>query len=462
MKTLKSILSLTIAATLSSCAFSKEDPNKDKTDNGVAGQQGPLAQKDALKVSYQAVGEYHKFDVVLEWPNLENCLPRLQKENLTTQASTWIPVSDEHLIDGVYNRVDANQSEGHELRYNLMCLNSVSTPIDIKEIKLPYDLVIRGSQNLENIVAKMGFLKSSAGELSINVERFALTEGSVLETESKNVRVEFKEGYFERSSLLRNHNSLRLHYPAAAEANVLGQSGSTITLVGDRAVGNLNLDRKGYPGRNGQTGQNADPSLHPARNPAVGRNSTYAFEIKTRTGGDICGGRGGGRDFRPSGPCEYLSMKCVRPADSGPTGFRGAPGGRGGQAHPGGNTGKIFINVKDRTNLVVNQTSAGGVAGQPGQGGNGGLGGSPGTPGQSLWLEALRGYMGMAPAPQDSDAKVMDRTGIRADPCPAPSVGSVGPLGPQGPEGARSIDGLVEPIFVWDQDANSYLEWRTN
>lgn len=458
MKSKKSLLSLTIAATLSACAFSKEDPNKDKKDNGVAGQQGPLAQKDALRVRYEAPGEYHKFNVILEWPQLENCVPRLQKENLSTQTVTWIPVGPEHLTNGVYKRTEFNQTEGHELRYNLLCLNSISTPIDIKEIKLPYDLVVRGSQNLENLVAKMGFQKNSEGELNIKVERFALTEGAVLETESKNVKIEFKRGNFDSRGILRNHVSNRLDYDAAAEAQVLGQAGSTITLVGDRAVGTLNFDRKGYPGRNGEQGPDADPNIRPEKNPAVGRNSEYQIEIGYRRGGDVCGGRGGGiRDLRRLGPCEYLIMKCTRTADPAPQGLRGFPGSRGGQAHPGGNTGKIFINVKDRKDLVINQTAVGGEKGRPGRGGTGGPGGEPGTPGQSVWLQTLKAYIGTI-----HDDEAIRLGGIRSDPCPAPAAGQVGPQGPHGPDGADSLDGMVEPIFVWDQDANSYLDWRTN
>jgi hypothetical protein len=280
------------------------------------------------------------------------------------------------------------------------------------------------------------------------------------------VRVEFKSANFHPRSQFKNHLTNYLDYEAAAEANVLGQEGSTITLVGDRAVGTLNFDRKGYPGRNGDNGQDADPNLRPEKNPAVGRNAEHILKVVYKWSRS-CDGVADpvprrDRFRRHLDSCEYVEIKCARPADHGPQGLQGFMGGPGGQAHPGGHTGKVFIQIKDRTQLVVNQTAAGGLAGRPGFGGQGGPGGDPGTPGQSFWIQSVRDFMGMAAWDSDENVLASARLSPRHDPCPAPSAGSVGPRGPQGPDGPTSVNGMIEPLFVWDQDANAFIEWRTN
>lgn len=443
-----SLLSLHLV--LSGCAFSKEDPNKDKDNtSGVAGRAGPLAQKDALKIRYEAAAEYHRFNVILEWEPIENCLPRLHRENTTTNVSSQLAVREE-ATDGLYRRVDMNQHEGHELIYTLTCLNSETTAVDIKEIKLPMDLVVSGHQNIEELAARKGF-KRSDDSVSLHIERLLFEPGAILEMASTNVSIVFKRAEFSPGSTIRNYISEYQTYEVAKQLDILGRPGTSIELIGQQARGSITFDRKGYPGKHGEDGEDADQSVRPPKNAAIG--DPGSFQVGTR------------KRKLPLGPgaiVSVLDVKCLRHPSDGPIGRQGYPGSTGTPGLAGGNTGTLKLKIIDLSGLRLNHYSEGGKGGIGGQGGLGGPGGEGGDPDNSGFEAAVRAYTQM-PASQYSWEKVVSTHspifGL-SNPC---TLGKVGPTGERGeqPAPARDgADGIVEPIMIWNEQSKSYMEWR--
>lgn len=463
MKT-KILFVMSVFVILSGCAFSKEDPNKNKTVPSEPGRQGPLAKKEALKLSYQASPEYHKFDVTIEWQEIENCLPQLHRENVTTETHSKLAVSATPDSDGVYRRVDRNLNEGHELRYTLMCLNSASTSIDTKEIQLPFDLVLEeGRHDFTQIAERLKMANvQTDGSLRVQVERFVMDDHAILATGYPQVYLQFKSANLAQRSLIQNFLDRDIEYAQANKDGKLSRSGATLTFQGESMKGHLNLKRRGFPGEHGLDGQDVAADDRPAKNPAKGTDARYRFEWVQDRSSAMCRPERPGRDLSNRNDCRKLLVRCEVPAQSGPRGFEGYMGGVGQNGAVGGSTGKVYVIVKDRTQLLINDDSAGGEGGRRGNGGNGGQGGDPGDPGQSDWQKAVRDFLGM-PESRFSWKDVQGQMGhsnLSSDPCTSPTQGLIGPTGPTGPYGQHGRDGLIEPIMIWNFETNTYIEWR--
>lgn len=118
-------------------------------------------------------------------------------------------------------------------------------------------------------------------------------------------------------------------------------------------------------------------------------------------------------------PC-FKHWYCSRQTGNGGRGARGARGNTGGRGGAGGNSAKVFVKIKDPSELQVTTEVRVGLGGEGGLGGDGGDGGAGGDAGS-----------------QDRRKK-----------CRTAHSGSQGPVGDQGSPGARGASGSKKAVCL--------------
>ncbi len=203
------------------------------------------------------------------------------------------------------------------------------------QVPVPKDLVFAQSMTLDQ-------------DIKITGGRLFLGLGAVITTQGHHLEILVDELHADGATLQTWPSG------AKAQADTTGRSGGQMTVVTQKAFGQLLVYLRGEAGGDGSDGTAAPPQPKGQ----TGANAVYDYDIIN------------------AGPA-----KCVHGASSGENGKPGHPGLPGHNGQRGGSSGKLNFKVTELSQLDLKHISIPGDSGRAGAGGAGGAGGQGGDPG---------------------------------------------------------------------------------
>ena len=308
--------------------------------------------------------------------------------------------------------VDQDVETGATYRYEWTIVGNDQITESV-EIKIPHDLLIQDDVNLAS--SEHPFRSGQS------FRKVIFSKGTRLITSGQDFRLEADEIHFD--------GNIIMSWPEGDRASVLDprKDGGRITVIANQAVGRVRFELRGRHGEDGsdQFAERPDPALRGGKGPA-GRNAVTVKRWSSCDGGVVT----------------CASYHCVTdpgdglPGYRGQTGWKGSPGGRGGDA------ASLLLKVIERQDLEFTVSSMPGEGGRGGIGSPGGEGGPGGDPGVPV-AEGVR----FATEP------FVNCRAARAGP-----PGEPGERGPQGDSGVRGRSAQICIVDPQNQRCEDFVE----
>ena len=235
-------------------------------------------------------------------------------------------------------------------------------------IIVPKDYVVSGENTVRElrgfnrlVLVRGGVLRTLGQDLSIEVNEI-ISDGGVISTFSEN---------------------------AKAPLGQSGRAGGSVRIVARRGSGQLVVQASGESGGDGRDGENgpAGTTGGPGQPGDWGMNPTLYTSLD---GNYLDSFARSMRQFpRPPKDSEWKRALngipfyvCARPPTAGETGGNGGPAQDGGSGGAGGDSGKVYVQILEDSEIQVRASGEVGLPGLGGRPGKGGLPGNGGPPGQ--------------------------------------------------------------------------------
>ncbi|MFN7453866.1 MAG: hypothetical protein ACK5RO_04320 [Pseudobdellovibrionaceae bacterium] len=466
----KSILmTLLVAILAAGCAFKKDNGNDESENKSPNPPQVKEVPRGVLKAKVSPNdSRLHVFDIELNWNALESCNAQIKQLNLDNGSSMYLQVTEQSIEKKKV--LVTNLPEGTKFQFELSCLGYPIPFVEAVQVRTPFDLSIDNLVDEEEL-QKRGIIDSRSSELRI--VRLRIGAAGILQLSDRISVMKFSSADFIRGSRIINHKQEALTFLPAQARGLLGQSGASLEFLGNLATGHLNLDLRGYPGKEGEPGRDRAADELPTT-PKNGESASFKFEgaptetfeeCAQRRADDLTRPRGRGDRLSAYRRCNILRVTCEKEATDGES-FRGLPGGPGQMGKQGGSSGKVVLKINDISNLLIKAVATPGEGGPQGVGGQGGSAPNVVTqPGSTSFIPQLKTYLNW---PQDmSDEEVMRRIDRRweyAKPCSyqpkhGQNLGQGFTGESQNPQ-MQGPRGEVEDVMVWESSVQGYRAIR--
>ncbi|NBX92308.1 MAG: hypothetical protein EBQ85_03645 [Proteobacteria bacterium] len=351
---------------------------------------GPLG----LKAEFHPLEEPHHYEVQLNW-FVEKREPSIF---FIIKRSDW---NDGRVVQGDQGFFqDREVTEGQTYSYQVQMLNASAGPsTDFAQIQIPKDRVFESGETV---------IKGEIKEFY----RIVLKKGAKLFWQGEKLEIDTGEIVSEDAVMESFSPNLKIASPG-----VPGRDGGKLILKANKIHGNLYIRADGQKGGQGLSGENGQSG-------AKGRRGAETFLYW-----------GNPLNF-PYTAINYRGhwFYCDPPRPPGSQGEAGSDGSPGGTGLAGGNSARIFIEIKNAETGTVFLTRQPGEGGLGGEGGPGGSGGEGGEPGVIDWQT----HTPNLPSPGEAPFEEFQQCrGIK---------GPTGLTGKQGTSGQRGSSGFEAPF----------------
>lgn len=312
--------------------------------------------------------------------------------------------TSEEIATGISREyLDENVVTGYLYKYEVgeYALDKKFMGIDIKEVKIPLDIVLRSNET-QSIDTKEATL-STEGFLVLAINRIYLEQNSVLYTNANNLHLKISE-------LKSNYGNIEtLPTSQSADIGVDGRRGGELIVHIENAEGDLKITLRG---ENGGEGRRPEGLGEKGKGPK-GKKGTV--NGKANVYYDSSPGSNGGQE-----------EECISSPGKGSPGGKGQKGLKANSGRPGGDSGSAIVYVANSHDFNLGFKFEPGIGGKPSLGGEGGFGGDGGDSAgeEVLYIDTF----------ENSEKKSFNST---------PQICNInnGPKGSQGDIGETSVSG---------------------
>ncbi|AFX99792.1 hypothetical protein [Bdellovibrio bacteriovorus] len=335
------------------CAFKKAD-KKDAKQSTTAEEvvtEIERVKQEALKKQTIKLEDFdfevhegktaNQYSVSIHYPTIEGLV---------------VYIALESNIPNLHSGIVLDAEGGKKLKFTITAYNSAGVLVlnATKLIEVPLDIVVSGLYPLQK-------------DLNLKIGRLYLNEDSVLKTNGYLLSIEANQILVGRNSRILNFDQNDIWTSSAQ------QSGGSISIRAKKASGYLIINLQGAKGKNGRSGTEIEHTrgLSSARNGFDGDPGEW-------DGDEDC------TEDRFSGQqrCGVINIRCTNQPSNGEDGENGANGQDGEAGVRGGDSGSLFVQIKDDSYFTLNVSvmpGTGGLGGAGAPGKPGGKGGAPGT-----------------------------------------------------------------------------------